>query len=147
MDFGMFQIMGLVIAAFGVKIVAGIFVNRHEIFDDNITPHDRMQISQAAFFVILPLTVAAHELGHAVMVKLFGAEITSWGFYFFSGFVGYQGFVTETQQILIAVAGVTVNLLLGAVAMAVVLVKRPPLGPAINELLIQATIISVANAL
>jgi hypothetical protein len=139
--------MGLVIAVLGIRVVAAIFRERHEIFDDDITPHDRAQISQAAFFIILPITVALHELGHAVLIKLFGAEITDWGFYFFSGFVGYQGIVTDTQQILIAAAGVTVNLILGAIALAVVFLRRPPMRPAVNELLVTATIISVANAL
>ena len=147
MDFGLFALLGLLIAAFGIKVVAEIVRKRKQIFDRNLTMEDRHYISQAAYFVILPITVALHELGHAALVKLFGAEITSWGFYFFSGFVGYQGFVSETQQILIAAAGVTVNLLLGIIAMAFVFLKRPPMRPAFNELLIQATVISVANAL
>jgi hypothetical protein len=147
MNFGLFALLGLLIAAFGIKVVAEIVRKRDQIFDRNLTMEDRHYISQAAYFVILPITVALHELGHAALIKLFGAEITSWGFYFFSGFVGYQGFVSEAQQILIAAAGVTVNLLLGIIAMAFVFLKRPPMRPAFNELLIQATVISVANAL
>ena len=144
---GGFGLLGLLMAVLGVKVIAEIVRNRAQIFDDNLTPQDRHSISQAAFFAILPITVAFHELGHAALVKLFGAEITSWGFYFFSGFVGYRGFVSEEQQILIAAAGVTVNLLMGAIAIAVVFLKRPPMRPAINELLIQATAITVVNAL
>src|SRR5215207_3972249 len=120
MDLGGIQLLGLLIAAFGIKVVAEIVRKRDKIFDDDITAEDRHRISQAAFFVVLPITVAFHELGHAALVKLFGAEITSWGFYFFSGFVGYRGFVSDEEQILIAAAGVTVNLLLGVIAIALV---------------------------
>ncbi|MBA3450818.1 MAG: hypothetical protein H0T18_06375, partial [Chloroflexia bacterium] len=53
----------------------------------------------------------------------------------------------DAQQIVIAAAGTVVNLLLAALALALVFLKRPPFRAAINELLIQFTWISLLNAL
>ena len=48
---------------------------------------------------------------------------------------------------MIAAAGTAVNLLLAAIAVALVFLKRPPFRAAINQLLIQFTWISLLNAL
>jgi hypothetical protein len=73
--------------------------------------------------------------------------VIDFGFYIFAGYVSYEGFLTDTQQILIAVAGVTVNTILAALAMGLVLLRRPPMRAAYNELLVQFATLSIANAL
>jgi hypothetical protein len=54
--------------------------------------------------------------------------------------------LTTVQQTLIAAAGSFVNLLLCVIVLAVVLVRRPPMRAAFNELLIQFVVISGLNA-
>jgi hypothetical protein len=83
-----------------------------------------------------------------VAIWLYGGEVLGGAFY---GFVGYVQFdpreFTDAQLIVIAAAGTAVNLLLAAVALALVFLKRPPFRAAINQLLIQFTWISLLNAL
>jgi hypothetical protein len=131
----------------GIRVVRDIWKHRATVFDDDLTPQDRYAISQAAFFVFIPLSVALHEFGHAVAIWSFGGKVIDFGFYFFAGFVSYAEPFTPLQVLVVAAAGTIVNILIFAVIFAVVLFKRPPLRPAYNELLITFAVLQAANAL
>lgn len=148
MPLGGFGFLSLIYIFIGIRFLYQFIPRRKEIFDDNFTPYDRSMLGQAAFFILLPVSVALHELGHAVAVWAMGGEVLDFGFYFFSGYVSYdpRGF-SAVQQTLIAFAGTFVNLLLIVLALAVVFLKRPPLRAPWNELLLQFVFISGINAL
>jgi len=146
-DFGIFSIFAILIAVAGIRVVATIFRNRHEIFDENFTDADRVLVDQTAFFLLLPLSVALHELGHATLVWVFGGEVVDFGFYFFAGFVSYVGAFSDVQHILVSVAGIAVNVFLATAALLFIFLRKPPMRAAFNELLVQFVIISIANAL
>ncbi|MGH2614196.1 MAG: hypothetical protein ACRDJC_03070 [Thermomicrobiales bacterium] len=148
MGLGPFALISLFYVLIGARVVFQLIRNFRQTFDRRFTHEDRVLVDQAAFFVLLPIAVALHELGHAVAIWLFGGQVLDWGFYGFAGYVGYDPFAfTEAQQIIVAAAGTVVNLLLGGIALALVFLKRPPFRAAINELLIQFTWISLLNAL
>jgi hypothetical protein len=148
MPFGGFALISLFYVFAGLRFVKEFWPVRHQVFDKNFTARDRSLVAQAAFFFLLPLSVALHELGHAVAIWLFGGRVLDFGFYFFAGYVSYdpRGF-TETQQTWVAFAGTIVNVLLIVIAMGLIFLKRPPLRPAFNELLLQFSLISGINAL
>jgi hypothetical protein len=146
-DFTFFIFIAVMIALSGIPALRTIVTHRQTIFDRNLTPNDRVAVDQAAFFILLPISVALHELGHAIMVWSFGGHVTGFGYYLFAGYVSYEGFISKPQAILIAAAGSAVNVLLAVLAVAFVLVKRPPMRAAYNELLVQFAILSIANAL
>jgi hypothetical protein len=145
---GGFGLISLFYAFLGVRFAMQFFPNRKAIFDNRFTDGDRAMVTQAAFFFLLPVSVALHELGHAVAIWLFGGQVEDFGFYFFAGFVSYDptGF-TDAQQILVSFAGTLVNILLIMVAMGIVLFRNPPLRAPYNELLLQFSAISGLNAL
>jgi hypothetical protein len=147
MDFGAFSIISIIYVIIGVRIVADLIRNWAKVWDGNFTTHDRHLVDQAAFFVLIPVSVLLHELGHAVAVWGFGKEVVEVGFYGFAGYVAYypQG-LSDVQQTLISAAGSLVNLLLCAGVFAFVFLKRPPLRAPVNELLIQFAFISGLNA-
>jgi hypothetical protein len=148
MPLGGFGLLSLFYIFLGVRFLLQFVPRRKEIFDANFTPYDRSMLGQAAFFILLPVSVALHELGHAIAIWAMGGEVLGYGFYFFSGYVSYdpRGF-SDVQQTLIAFAGTFVNLVLIVIALAVVFFKRPPLRPPYNELLLQFVFISGINAL
>ena len=132
----------------GVRLVIQLARHFRQTFDRNFTHADRVLVDQAAFFILLPIAVALHELGHAVAIWLFGGDVLDWGFYGFAGYVAFDpAQFTAAQQVLIAAAGTIVNLVLAALAVGLVFLKRPPMRAAFNELLIQFTWISLLNAL
>lgn len=148
MPLGGFGLISLIYVFAGIRFAREFWPVRREVFDKRFTPRDRALVAQAAFFFLLPVSVALHELGHAIAIWLFGGRVVDFGYYFFAGYVSYdpRGF-TETQQTWIAFAGTLVNVILIAIAVGLIFLKRPPLRPAFNELLLQFALISGINAL
>ncbi len=148
MDLGPFALLSVFYIILGIRLVYQLARNFRQTFDRNFTPQDRVLVDQAAFFILLPIAVALHECGHAIAIHLFGGDVLGWGFYGFAGYVEFDpDQFTAVQRILIASAGTVVNILLAALAVAAVFLKRPPFRAAINELLIQFVWISLLNAL
>ena len=145
---GPFGLISLFYLALGVRVVYQLARSWRAAFDRVFTPADRTLVDQAAFFVLVPISVALHELGHAVAIVALGGEVLSWGYYGFAGFVGYdpRGFGAP-EQIVVAAAGTLVNLALAVGALGLVFLRRPPMRAAANELLIQFVVISLLNAL
>jgi hypothetical protein len=148
MDFGPFGPLLLIYLLLGVRVLWQMANNWHATWDETFTAADRSLVTQAAFFVLIPVSVALHELGHAVAVKAFGGTILSWGYYGFAGFVGYdpRG-ISPVGQMVITAAGTLVNILIAAIALWLVFARKPPMRAAFNELLVQFVIISLLNAL
>jgi uncharacterized membrane protein YozB (DUF420 family) len=143
-----FVLISLVYAVLGVRVVWQLARSWRQTWDRRFTPDDRALVTQAAFFVLVPISVALHEVGHAVAIRALGGDVLGWGYYGFAGFVAYDPRQFDAvQQIVIAAAGTVVNLALGAAALGVVVLKRPPMRAAFNELLVQFTVISLLNAL
>ena len=148
MPLGGFGLLSFFYLFLGVRFLFQFIPRRKQIFDNTFTQYDRGMLGQAAFFVLLPVSVALHELGHAIAIWAMGGQVLDFGFYFFSGYVSYdpRGF-SDVQRTLIAFAGTFVNLVLIVAALAVVFLKRPPLRAPWNELLLQFVFISGINAL
>ena len=148
MGFGPFILISLFYVVTGVRVVGQIARHRRAIFDRQFTAFDRSLVDQAAFFLLVPIAVALHELGHAVAIWLLGGRVEGWGYYVFAGYVSFdpRGF-SQSDRVLIALAGTIVNVLLAALALLVVFARRPPMRAAVNELLLQFVVLSLANAL
>lgn len=147
MPFGGFALISLFYVIIGIRVVRDIWVHRREAFDLRFTESDRYLVDQAAFFLLVPLSVLLHELGHAIAIWWYGGEVIDFNFYVFAGSVSYFEPFTETQRMVVAAAGTAVNIVLCALALAVVFLRRPPFRAAINELLFQFAVISGINAL
>lgn len=142
-----FLLISLFYAVIGIRMVRQIWRERRAIFDDRYTPQDRMLIGQAAFFVLIPISVAFHELGHAAAIWSFGGQVQDFGYYLFAGWVSYAEPFTASQELVVTLAGTLVNLAILAVVMAIVLLKRPPFRAPINDLLITFAVLQAVNAL
>lgn len=148
MGFGPFVLISLFYAILGLRVVAQLLRSWRQTFDRRFTPADRALVDQTAFFVLVPVAVALHELGHAVAIRALGGTVEGWGYFGFAGYVAYDPTrFSDVERVAIAAAGTLVNLLLGAAAVALVFLRRPPLRAAFNELLLQFTFISLLNAL
>jgi hypothetical protein len=148
MGFGTFILLSLFYAVIGVRVIGQLLRSWRPTFDHRFTMQDRALVDQSAFFILLPLSVALHELGHAVAVWSFGGQVLDFGYYLFAGFVSYDPrFFTDTQRILVALAGPLVSVILGLAAIAVVFLRQPPMRAAFNELLLQFAALSIINAL
>lgn len=144
---GPFSLLSLFYVVIGVRVIYQMVQRGKKLWDRDFTMQDRALIDQASFFVLIPVSVALHELGHAVAVWSFGKEVVDFGFYGFAGYVAYYPFgLSDVQQTIISAAGSFVNLVLCLVVLAIVLRKKPPFRAAINEILIQFVFLSGINA-
>ncbi len=146
MEFGPFVIISLIYAVIGIRSIARLIGRWRQTWDRNFTLADRAIVDEAAFFVLIPISVALHELGHAVAIWSFGGEVVDFGFYGFAGFVAYSEPFTEAQQTIVAAAGSAVNLALCLLAVGMVLIAGKALRPPVNELLLQFALLSGINA-
>ena len=147
MGFGTFAFLGVVMALAGVRVVKQIYDHRRELFDETFTDQDRHLITMLAFYILIPISVILHELGHALAVLAFHGTITGYGYYIFAGYVSYEGYFTPAQQSLVAFAGPIVNVILGLGAFAILVGAGRRFRAPINELLLQFSVLSIANIL
>lgn len=143
--FDVLTIISLILVLVSIRVLVTTIRTRKRLFDRDFTLSDRQVLSQVAFFILLPLSVILHELGHAVTILLFGAEITGFGYFFFSGYVAYRGFLTPEEVFWIALSGNLVSVVVGLAAIALPLVR--PMRAAVNYLLFAFGAISVLNSL
>lgn len=145
MGLGPFSIISLIYVVIGIRSVSRLINRWSEVWDRRFSVQDRQLVDEAAFFVLVPVSVALHELGHAIAIWAFGKEVVDFGFYGFAGYVSFVPFgLSDVQLTVIAAAGSLVNLLLAVGAIAIVFLR--PFRASINELLIQFAIVSGANA-
>ncbi|MDI3340926.1 MAG: hypothetical protein QJR03_10390 [Sphaerobacter sp.] len=138
-------ILSLLMVLVSIRTLVTTVRQRATLFDAAFTRADRQQLAEVAVFLLLPISVLLHEVGHAVAVRAFGGEITGFGYYFFFGYVAHRGFYTAADLFWIALAGNLVSVVLGLAAIALVVLR--PLRPPVNYLLLMFGAIDLANSL
>ena len=128
----------------GVSVV-DVVQHHRTLFDGRFTLDERQRLLRFVLFVLLPLSVLAHEGGHALVVKAFGGEVVGFGFFLYYGYVEHIGRYTDLELAMIAFAGPAVNIVLGLGALALGW-YRPMNAPA-RYLLLLFGIFGLANAL
>src|SRR5680860_460903 len=124
MPLGPFAIISLIYVAIGIRVVYRLVGSWGNVWDRKFTQSDRSIVDEAAFFVLVPVSVALHELGHAVAIWVMDGEVVDFGYYGFAGYVSYFAFqFDEVQRTLIAAAGSIINLLLCLTAFALVFLR------------------------
>ncbi len=147
MGFSPFILISLFYVVIGIRSVFRLSRSWKAVWDERFTPSDRMLVDEAAFFILIPIAVALHELGHAVAIWTMGGEVLEFGYYGFAGYVAYDPFgFSATQQTIVAAAGTVVNLTLCLIGLAIAFLWRPPLRAPVNELLLQFVLLSGINA-
>jgi hypothetical protein len=144
-NFTALALMGLIMAVISIRTIYQTIRDREKLFDDNFTRADRQHMSVAAFFILVPISVFFHEVGHAVSVWWYGGEVTAFGFFFFFGFVGYTGITDAVEIFWIALWGNIVSVAMGLGALLLAFLR--PMRAAINYLFIMFGIISILISL
>lgn len=113
--FLLFNVIGLVYAFRGVKIVQQAIREWTQFTQDPLTKEKKSLVEQASFYVAIPPGVIVHELGHALATWLFGGVIVDFWFGFFWGYVVPVGNFTSQQDWFIALAGTLGTIIYGVV--------------------------------
>ena len=115
---------------FGLALVATLvmLVRRWRPFwDADFSGEDRRLATQMAIFVVPPIVVLIHELGHVVGARLVGGRVLDFHYGLIEGSVTVAGRLTAAEHWLVAIVGNAAGGLLGlAMALAGTLAVRLP---------------------
>lgn len=118
--------------------------NWHTLWDNNLTAADRNLILRIVIFLLMPVVVALHELGHALATWGFGGQITKVHFAFLWGYVVPQGQFSLDQIVLIFLAGNAMQFLVG---LACLILAIFVLSPPVVAILVYLGVCSIGEAI
>lgn len=119
-------IIGIILLPFSLRTVKSLIDNKQTLFDDDLTKADRTILKQAALFVLLPIVVLVHELGHLLACYVYQVKVVSFHWALFWGEVSWRGTVTPAAPAVIAAAGNLFQLACALSALLVALAVRSP---------------------
>ena len=94
--------------------------NWRSIWDNFISPQDRLLIQRIGIFIFIPIGVFFHELGHALATWQVGGQVIEFQWRIFWGYVIASGNFTPVESWWIALSGNIVSILLGIFALLVI---------------------------
>jgi hypothetical protein len=96
-------------------------------WDEDFTAYDRQLAQRVVLFLLLPLVVLCHELGHVAAVKYFGGTVREFHYAFLSGYVVPGEQFGPNETVWLYFSGNLVQILIGLGAgLAALLVSSPP---------------------
>jgi hypothetical protein len=122
--FDFFTLLSLFYIGVGVRCLVRVVRRWRSLWDDQVTPEDLKLAREASFYILIPPTVALHELGHASVIWLQGEHVAHWMFLGYMGAVWPSGSSGPLGDFLVALAGNLVTLSIGILALGIGL-RRP----------------------
>src|SRR5579883_2856315 len=87
--------------------------NWRSVWDDDLSDQDRQILLRTALFILMPIAVFLHELGHAWATVAYGGQVAKFHYGILWGYVVPEGTFTELQLLLIYLAGNAIEVVLG----------------------------------
>lgn len=106
-------VMDLFLAIGAIATLVGLVRSWQAFWDDDFTFADRRIAFQIGAFVIPPVVVLFHELGHLYAARAVGAHVTSFHYGLFEGAVTATGLRTQADVWFMALAGNAVSVAFG----------------------------------
>jgi RimJ/RimL family protein N-acetyltransferase len=121
-----FDFISIFYSIISIDTIFRLANNWSSVWDDSITAKDKFLIQRSTAFILIPIGVFFHELGHAVATWLFGGQVREFQWRIFWGYVVPAGDFTKEQFWWIAFSGNLISILLGIVAiLGIFVVKKP----------------------
>jgi len=109
-----------------VITIVDLVKNWPSVFDENLTSKDRFILQKTVIFLLMPIVVYCHEMGHALCIEYFGGKVAEFHFGVFWGFVVPSGHFTADQTVLTYLAGNAVQIAIGLLAGLIALFLTSP---------------------
>lgn len=120
-----FDFMAILYAILSIDSILRLFNNWGSFWDDKVTAKDRFLLERVAVFILIPLGVFFHEVGHALATLQVGGEVREFQWRVAWGYVIAVGNFLPVESWWIAFSGNLVSIALGYLAfLAVPLVKK-----------------------
>jgi tetratricopeptide (TPR) repeat protein len=109
--------LDVILGLAALATLIGLIRSWRPFWDDDFTVADRKTATQVAVFLVPPVVVLLHELGHLYAARALGVRVIGFSYGLFEGSVTVAGRRTPLDNWLIAVAG---NLVTAVVALAMI---------------------------
>ncbi len=93
-------------------------------WDDRVSRYDHFLAQRVAVFLLVPLGVLLHEIGHSLATWQVGGEVVEFQWRIFWGYIIPRGSFTDPEIWWIALSGNLVSILLGLIAIPGILLTR-----------------------
>ncbi|MEO0841987.1 MAG: GNAT family N-acetyltransferase [Cyanobacteria bacterium J06643_5] len=121
-----FDFIAIFYSILGIDTILRLSNNWKSFWDDKITAKDKFILERVAIFILIPLGVFFHEVGHALATLQVGGEVREFQWRVAWGYVIAVGNFLPVESWWIAFSGNLVSIALGYLAiLAVPLVKKP----------------------
>jgi len=131
--FRAFDLISIFYCIIAIGVIRRLIKNWKAFWDDIVTPLDKRLVTEVAFFILIPIGVLLHELGHAVATWQFGGTVVDFEWRIFWGYIISQGDFTTVQRWWISFSGNLVSILIGIIPLFFISRVRKPI---IKELLL-----------
>lgn len=120
-----FDFLAIINSILSIDTIFRLSSNWRSFWDDTVTAKDRFLLQRIAIFILIPVGVLFHELGHALATLQVGGEVREFQWRVFWGYVIAVGNFLPVESWWIAFSGNLVSIALGYLAIvAVPLVKK-----------------------
>ena len=121
-----FDFMAIIYSILSIDTILRLSRNWRSFWDDKVTANDKFLLERVAVFILIPLGVFFHEVGHALATLQVGGEVREFQWRVAWGYVIAVGNFLPVESWWIAFSGNLVSIALGYLAiLAVPLVKKP----------------------
>jgi hypothetical protein len=124
---GFFDIVSILYGLLGVATLRELVRRWKPFWDDTVTPDDRSLAGRVAFFVLVPLGVFLHELGHAIATWQVGGQVREFHWRVFWGYIVPEGNFSPVQAWWISLCGNLVSVALGALTIPLIPLPKKPI--------------------
>ena len=120
-----FDFMAIIYGILSIDTILRLSSNWRSFWDDKVTANDKFLLERVAVFILIPLGVFFHEVGHALATLQVGGEVREFQWRVAWGYVIAVGNFLPVESWWIAFSGNLVSIALGYLAfLAVPLVKK-----------------------
>ncbi len=117
--------MAIIYAILSIDTILRLLRNWSSFWDDKVTAKDRFLLERVAVFILIPLGVFFHEVGHALATLQVGGEVREFQWRVVWGYVIAVGNFLPIESWWIALSGNLVSIALGYLAiLAIPLVQK-----------------------
>jgi hypothetical protein len=116
--FGFFTLLSLFYVGIGLRCLYRVATRWRDLWDDDVTRSDLSLAREASFYLLVPPTVALHELGHAALIWAQGGHVSGVRFYGYMGAV-FSPSLGAIGDFAVALAGNAVTLAIGVASLMI----------------------------
>ncbi|MEB3209913.1 MAG: hypothetical protein VKL39_01100 [Leptolyngbyaceae bacterium] len=143
-DLSTFDWISIIYSALSIDTLRRLVKYWESFWDDQVTELDRFLVQRVALFILIPIGVLFHEVGHAIATWQVGGTVAEFQWRVFWGYVVPYGAFSSVQYWWIALSGNVVSIALGLIALPAMAIAQKQV---MKELLYSFAVVELVYSL